>query len=164
MGQALLLDPKEREILGTLEVGKAVVKLQGRGTKPFLIEIPEFPLKKGTLTDEDVARRMGREVVVQPFDLPTTSMELASAPGRFPEETRNDLMARFLSDIGEFPDSGVANRYKRLGFSVRQGQKLKARLAEEGLIEETLETTEKGSKRVVRLTEKGETLPGSSRG
>jgi predicted transcriptional regulator len=73
-------------------------------------------------------------------------------------------MARFLSDIGEFPDSGVANRYKRLGFSVRQGQKLKARLAEEGLIEETLETTEKGSKRVVRLTEKGETLPGSSRG
>ena len=38
MGQAMLLDTKERDILGTLEVGYAAVKLQGRGARPFLIE------------------------------------------------------------------------------------------------------------------------------
>ena len=64
----------------------------------------------------------------------------------------------FLQDTRDYPDSGVANRYKRLGISVRQGQKLKARLARQELINDTLETTKTGSIRTVRLTEKGEQL------
>ncbi|MCA9445354.1 MAG: hypothetical protein KC964_31485, partial [Candidatus Omnitrophica bacterium] len=158
MGQAMLLDTKEREILGTLEVGKAVVKLQGRGTKPFLIEIPEFPLTKGVLTDEGVAKRMGR-VVLEPAFINATSPSIEATPTSTPAPTdpvQDDLSQKFLKDIADNPESGVANRYKRLGISVRQGQKLKARLVEEGLIEDKLETSEKGTKRVVRLTEQGD--------
>ncbi|MCA9443500.1 MAG: DUF87 domain-containing protein, partial [Candidatus Omnitrophica bacterium] len=153
MGQAMLLDPKEREILGTLEVGKAVVKLQGRGTKPFLIEIPEFPLTKGMLSDEDVAKRMGRETSPSLTVPPTPSpIPVPVSPPAPLEAALDNLALIFLKDIADHPDSGVANRYKRMGISVRQGQKLKARLVEEGLIEDRLETTEKGTKRVVRLT------------
>jgi hypothetical protein len=154
MGQAMLLDPKEREILGTLEVGKAVVKLQGRGTKPFLIEIPQFSLKKGLFSDEEVARRMGRlNPVVAQARTVEEAVQPATAPDSIQDEEGIDGLAMaFLHDVAEFPESGVANRYKRLGISVRQGQKLKARLVEEGLIEEALETTESGSLRVIRLT------------
>jgi len=58
-------------------------------------------------------------------------------------ETRN-LEHLFLQDVLEYPDSGIAERYKRLGISVRQGQKLKARLVEKGLIEEAEKKTKTG--------------------
>ena len=61
----------------------------------------------------------------------------------------------FLADAAAFPESGVAERYKRLGLSVRQGQKLKDSLVEQGMIEESIEVTFKGKTRVIRLTEKG---------
>ncbi len=46
MTQTLLLE-SGKDILGTLEVGQAVVKLQGRIPRPFLISIPEFRIEKG---------------------------------------------------------------------------------------------------------------------
>jgi len=68
----------------------------------------------------------------------------------------NGLYVRFLQDVKENPGSGVAERYKRLGISVRQGQKLKARLAQDGMIEEYEERVPTGRIRVIRLSEKGE--------
>ena len=41
-------------------------------------------------------------------------------------------MAAFLNDVVAHPECGIAERYKRLGISVRQGQKLKFRLLEAG--------------------------------
>ena len=60
----------------------------------------------------------------------------------------------FLADVREHPDSGIAARYKRLGISVRQGQKLKARLLDNHLIEDREIRTKTGRLRVIRLTEK----------
>ncbi len=57
MGQAMLLDSKDKDILGSLEVGQAVVKLQGRTARPFMIKIPEFNIAKGQITDCLVAAR-----------------------------------------------------------------------------------------------------------
>ena len=68
---------------------------------------------------------------------------------------REDTQHAFLADVEAFPDSGVAERYKRLGVSVRQGQKLKAELQAKGLIQERVQTTPKGRLKVVRLTEQG---------
>jgi hypothetical protein len=157
MGQAMLLDSGERDILGNLEVGQAAVKLQGRATRPFLIEIPEFPLRKGTVTDEQVANRMKGKVSrilldAEQFNVETieATSELLSTPS-----PSTDIGVLFLGDILEYPESGVAQRYKRLGISVRQGQKWKARLAERRDILETLETTSTGTRRVIRLTEQG---------
>ncbi|GAG68722.1 unnamed protein product, partial [marine sediment metagenome] len=50
MGQCMLLD-KEREILGSLDIGQAVVKLQGRIARPFQIDVPEFVIRKGKISD-----------------------------------------------------------------------------------------------------------------
>jgi hypothetical protein len=55
-------------------------------------------------------------------------------------------------------DSGVAARYSRLGVSVRQGQKVKLRLLEEGLIDEQIETTHAGRLAGIQLTDQGERL------
>ena len=44
MAQCMLLEGEEKDILGSLEVGQAVVKLQGRIQRPFLIQIPEFKI------------------------------------------------------------------------------------------------------------------------
>lgn len=55
----MLLSPEETEYLGRLPVGYAIVKLQDRYFFPFLIQIPEFKIKKGIVTDEflrDVTR------------------------------------------------------------------------------------------------------------
>ena len=154
VGQCLLLD-KERDILGTLDVGQAVVKLQGRTAKPFQISIPEFVIEKGKITDAEVKHRMRNLVpALEETDFripPDGAIEM-------PKETKflEDNEIAFLKDIQEHPDSGVAARYERLGLSVRQGQKLIENLFQQGLIEQQLEKTKTGRVRVIRLTEKGE--------
>jgi len=155
MGQCLLLD-KERDILGTLDVGQAVVKLQGRIPRPFQIAIPEFIIEKGKITDSLVKEHMQGIVPAFPkedFRLPPytniTNPE-NSAPG--PEcESMGKVEVEFLKDVEEYPDSGVAARYKRLGLSVRQGQKVKARLVEKDLIHEEDIRTPKGKVRSISL-------------
>jgi hypothetical protein len=70
----------------------------------------------------------------------------------------NGLEIAFLKDVVDYPDSGVAARYKRLGLSGRQGQKLKTSLLDQGLIEEQLGTTQAGRLMTIRLTEQGRQL------
>lgn len=157
MGQCMLLDDKERDLLGMLEVGQGVVKLQGRISKPFMVSIPEFRLQKGEVSDEMIRKRMAAVVRLSSrlrgaefaFSGPLTS-DLRLVKG-----TESDtLKIDFLRDIEDRPDSGIAERYKRLGISVRQGQKLKDRLAREGLIEEFEERISTGRIRRMRLTRK----------
>jgi hypothetical protein len=64
----------------------------------------------------------------------------------------------FLRDVLAYPESGVAARYKRLEISVRRGQKLKARLTQQFLVEEHEDRTSMGRIRTIRLTEKGRHL------
>jgi hypothetical protein len=162
MGQCLLLD-KERDILGMLEVGQAVVKLQGRIPRPFQIAIPEFIIEKGKITDnfvkghmQDIAPAFSEEDFRLPSHANIAESE-KSAPG--PEnETLKNFEISFLNDVQEHPDSGIAARYKRLGHSVRHGQKLKAKLLERGLIEEDEEITKTGRLKAINLTKKGEAL------
>ncbi len=157
MGQCLLLD-KEREILGTLDIGQAVVKLQGRIAGPFQITIPEFIIEKGKITDALIKRHMQYIAPAFPeenFRISTikSNIEVASQPET--EPLHNSMLA-FLRDIQQYPNSGIAERYKRLEISVRQGQKLKAKLLEHALIEERQETTKTGRLKVTQLTEKGD--------
>ena len=164
MGQCMLLEDKERDNLGMLEVGQAIVKMQGRIARPFMVRIPEFKLRKGTVTDEMVRKRM-TSVLGPAIQLRTEGLLAAleamnkgsvmQEPGL---DSGNGFDVRFLRDVKDYPESGVAVRYKRLGISVRQGQKLKARLAQDGKIEEHEERTPTGRIRVIRLTEQGKGL------
>ena len=172
MAQSMLLDSSEKDILGSLEVGEAVVKLQGRAPKPFLITIPEFFINKGTVTDNAVRLRMAHMLFAtqeKPATgethggssmIPTATTQdppprdTASPPSVTPSFPASNPAA-FLKDVVDHPESGVAARYKRLGISVRQGQKLKGQLLLDGQIEEHEERTHIGRVKTVRLTEEG---------
>ena len=158
MAQTLLLD-SSKDVLGTLEVGEAVVKLQGRISRPFQISIPEFKIQKGRMTDTDIREHMQQLVPDIMDDMTHTNMNSTGTetPGQLNEALPglNKSEIEFLMDVEQYPDSGVAARYERLGLSVRQGQKLIKKLFEKGLIEQQLETTKTGRMKVIRLTENG---------
>ena len=166
MAQCMLLAGPETDILGSLEVGQAVVKLQGRIPRPFLVQIPEFEIQKGKVSDEVIRERMSPlgEQDVAPFASDTVPQHFPTPPDErpgpphTPKSKEESLEIRFLRDIRDYPDSGIAARYKRLGISVRQGQKIKAYLAADGLIEEEEQRTPTGKLLRIRLTEKGKLL------
>jgi hypothetical protein len=66
-----------------------------------------------------------------------------------------ESLLNFLRDVSRYPDSGIAERYKRLGLSVRQGQRQKQALIDQRLIMEEVEVTHTAKRRVVRLTDQG---------
>lgn len=159
MGQSLLLD-SSKDVLGTLEVGQAVVKLQGRIQRPFLISIPEFRIQKGRVTDEQIREYMRKKISPLETADPTADDTSTNQDSNIDmaDSSLTELEKVFLQDVVDHPDSGVAARYKRLGLSGRQGQKLKLQVLEKGLVEEHLETTDTGRLAVIRLTEKGQLL------
>lgn len=170
MGQAMLLEDDDKNVLGGLPTGQAVARLQGRGRGPFTIHVPHFPVRKGSVSDADVMAHMSKLGLLplrqQAWPSPDVSSEAAVEPedaGPADEtapdpDAGEDLEPRemaLFADVVRYPESGVAERYLRLGLSVRQGQKLKRALVERGLLGEQLETTRRGQLRVIRLTEKG---------
>jgi len=150
MTQTLLLD-SGKDVLGTLEVGQAVVKLQGRIARPFLITVPEFNIQKGRITDDHIRAYMREEVPAAGEE--DTKGDDSESETSLSESRLTDLEMAFLQDVADHPGGGVAARYQRLGLSVRQGQKLKLQLLEKGLIEEHRETTRSGRLTVIRLSE-----------
>ncbi len=60
MQDCLLLDSEQTGYLGRLEVGWAVVKLQGRWFWPFLVKVPLVSIKKGTVTDARLKKAAAR--------------------------------------------------------------------------------------------------------
>jgi len=165
MSQCMLLDGKEADLLGELEVGQAIVKLQGRIPRAFMIELPEFEIKKGATTDEEVRERMWPilEDRLKSGETPEEwaelegeeELEIGGEPQAPETEAEPDLKKLFLEDVREYPESGIGERYHRLGISVRQGQRLKAELVGKGLIEEAEKKTRTGRLRVIRLTGEG---------
>jgi len=165
MTQTLLLD-SGKDILGTLDVGQAVVKLQGRIQRPFLISIPEFNIKKGRVTDEQIGQYM-REKICRFGAEDQVSNGVAKEKDRPMEDDADGSSSgpqiAFLRDIADHAESGVAARYKRLDLSGRQGQKLKTKLLAAGLVEEQLGTTPAGRLMTIRLTDKGEQVLSQAR-
>ncbi len=155
MAQCMLLD-RDRDILGSLEVGQAVVKLQGRIATPFQVNIPWFAIEKGKITDSFVKEHMKKIAPSEPeedFRLPADS-DGDSSMNKNVDLAKN-LELVFLRDVQDYPDSGIAIRYKRLGISVRQGQKIKAQALEKQLTEDWIESTNTGRITRIRLTKKG---------
>ncbi len=160
MTQTLLLE-SGKDILGTLEVGQAVVKLQGRIPRPFLISIPEFKIEKGRVTDDQIRRYMNDKIPQFGPPRPQPDEMAVSEDERLKEDNAaKSLRAEitFLKDVIDHPASGVAARYKRLALSARQGQRLKVMMLEKGLIKEHLERTTTGRQMIIAITETGQNM------
>ena len=56
-GDAIVLEPSQREHLAQLPVGWTIAKVPS-WPKPFLVKIPHMPVQKGSVSDEAVSARM----------------------------------------------------------------------------------------------------------
>ena len=146
---AMLLQDDQLMALGTMEIGKAIVKLQGRIKESFMIRVPEIKIPAAPVTDEIIRQAM--------MSLVRPAEQLVEADNSPPPNLTGSEMA-FLKDVALVPDSGVVARYTRLGLSGRQGDKAKRSLIEMGLAEEVEKLTAKGRTKVIRLTESGKQL------
>jgi len=161
ISESLLLDKEQVDFLGQLETGKAIVKLQGRFFKPFLVRFPLFPIKKGIVSDDEIRAetdgyqdesavvRAGNEIerLIRTVEGLVNKEEKQVV---LTEEERN-----FLIDIAKNPISGVVARYQRLGINRYQGNKVQSSLLEKGLISWRPVSTKKGRIKVLVLTDKG---------
>jgi len=166
IGEAMLLESKDRDFLGKLEVGFGIVKLQGRWFKPFLVKFPLVEVKKGSVTDEDLKRRMlGYSNKFQ--DVSSTESELGEIPA-IPDEDKmvedkykvdlqelSEEQLSFVMDVYNYPVSSLTDRFKRLGFTVRRGFKILSFLFSFSFLSSHYVSTGKGRIRFLELEEKG---------
>lgn len=155
---SLLLDSADRKILGRLDIGEAVAKIQGRWHKPFMINIPHIPIKKGSVTDKMICELM-RPYSTYSHSETVTTVEKREIP--VSGDLRNKEIGItleeqiLLKDIYSNKLSGVVERYKRLQWSRRKGNELKNSLLKKQLIDTEEISTKSGRVIVLKLTRNG---------
>ncbi|OVE80174.1 hypothetical protein BVY01_00680 [bacterium I07] len=168
MSKVLLLPYDQKDCCGKLPLGKAIVKLQGRWLNSFLINVPLYPIKKGSVSDQKLQELMDPYSAVSGPKLASNVLlgrYLASpSEGKYNNENdnlNNDKMKlsenekRLLKDIWEYPGSGVVERYKRLKMSRRKGNKTKMILFKKHLIKGIPIIIKKGKIMLLELTKTG---------
>lgn len=147
---AMLLNSEEREIIGRLPIGSAVIKLQGRWVEPFRISVPHVQVPKGKVNDTVLCEYMTKRDLVR-----KTLGSLSQSHIIVESLTLSKKDVRFLSDVIDHRFSGVVDRYRRLDISRRGGNKIKERLLELKLIKQVSIATRSGKISLLELTGQG---------
>ncbi len=152
MSNALLLDNHQKRYLGMLTLGRAIVKT-GRHPFPFLVTIPAFNLRKGSISDSGVKQHMrpylkhlGREMPPMP--------KTADVQGVQKPDSLSPIAKILLSDICMNPFAGIVKRYKTLGLGTAEGTAAQQELMDRHLIRAV---TVEGTK-ILDLTDTGKEL------
>lgn len=170
----------DKELFSQLPMGRAIIKLQSRYTRPFQIQIPKVDLDKGAVTDTDLLQMYPGDYADSTQESDTTasaSQSEAIPPEHKPEKTTGleslDEMERALfQDILDHPLDGVVRRYHRMGVSRRRGNHAKANLVAKGMVH-TVDVPTKTGKVVLleveptlkeQLRKKGVAFPGYREG
>ncbi|MDY6990194.1 MAG: DUF87 domain-containing protein [Thermodesulfobacteriota bacterium] len=132
ISNAMLLERTEQRYLSMLTLGQCICR-SDRFTKPVLLSIANFPLKKGLVTDEDLKSHMYAYLQNS-----RPQMALAGKPGNVcgiqNRETLSPLGRIMLEHIGQKPILGLVKRFKELGLKVSHGYKVIEELISLGLI------------------------------
>ena len=168
IADACLLDLDQREHLGRLPVGSAIVKLQDRWASPFLVRFPLMEISKGTVSDgvlvlltlPDRLSSLDRARLCPIAAIPLPSPEAvaipaSSAPPKVAKAALSDEARRLLADVAAEPSSGVTQRYSRLGLSRREGTALKETLVRDELVREVFVSLPGGRVTLLEPTEQG---------
>jgi len=155
---ALLLSNEQKDFLGQLPVGTAIVKLHQRHFLPFLVRIPFVRIKKGTVSDDDLKMRFQPKLTVsteqddrnqENSTIPQPVEELSEnrsnigivskekrAPVVFNGEALSKDERAFIEDVLLRPvECGVHARYRRMRLSTRKGQLVKDAVVRRRLLE-----------------------------
>ncbi|MGD0784328.1 MAG: DUF87 domain-containing protein [Sedimentisphaerales bacterium] len=173
MQDCLLLDSEQTDYLGRLEVGWAVVKLQGRWFWPFLIKLPLIEVNKGNVNDLMIGQRA--RLYTQPADSEAISGGRAdfvagvsqdtiknTIPEKDKEEDKNGCAIKlttqdrkFMLDVYQYPVSFVTERYLRLGLSARKGNKIQQALLNNNVLTSANISIDRKIIKILGLTEQG---------
>ncbi|MBN2266860.1 MAG: ATP-binding protein, partial [Candidatus Babeliaceae bacterium] len=147
---AMLLSDEEKEILGILPVGQAVVKLQGRFLQPFQISIPHIKIPKGSVDDASLAQFMLEKNILKPCQ-PANHV---NSPDASPESL-SEWEKQLLQSVLDNPLAGTVERYKNLGVSRRKGNTIRESCIHKKLISLVEIRTRSGKLVLVELTRLG---------
>lgn len=141
MDDCMLLNNKE--YFNRLPIGYGIVKLQGRFYDPFLIKTPLIPIKKGIVTDRIIQEIMKRD---SGYSRPEPAPHIK--PGLIPDIPGTDKLEEkqltLLLDIATKPFTPVNERYKKLGWSSRTGNRISKDLTDKEYIKKSEIATPKG--------------------
>lgn len=149
-----------------LPVGEAVVKLQERYRRPFLIRMPHIEVDKGRVNDAWVrelnsgTRNIGPSFARSAGSGP--SVPGSAGPGRVRAsvEALDEQALRLLADVCSHPDDGVRDRYRRLGLSGDRGHRLKLSLLVGGWVEQQMVGIGNTRKAILRPSQAAMSLVG----
>jgi len=121
LSNAMLLEFYQKKFLSMLTVGQCICR-SDRLTQPVLLSIPDFPIKKGLVTDEDLKSHMsGYLENLSPESLPLT--QTSNVCDIQKPETLSPLGRIMLENIVLKPFLGLVKRFKELGLKVSDGYK-----------------------------------------
>lgn len=147
--EALFIRPEEENYLDRLKLGQGIVKVKGR-INPCLVKFPLVPIIKGVIDDDHIrglSTLSGPEKAFKPLIRD------------FPQEGNKDKdCLALLEDIYKEPFLTLAERYRKLKLSMRKGNLLKQRLADDNLIIPRRITTRKTQILLGDITLKGKAL------
>ena len=115
MSAAMLLQDDQPLALGSMEIGKAIVKLQGRIKEPFMIRVPEMKIPPAPVDDETLRQAM------RPLIRQNDNVHEEKSPVLL---TGAEL--GLLKDIAVAPKSGIVARYTRLQLERKAGRQSQA--------------------------------------
>ena len=154
VANAMLLDKDQRRYLSMLTPGQCICRTD-RLSQPLLLSIPNFPLKKGSVGDEDLKRHMEKYLKELETENPAWPQR-SNVQGIQKTETLSPLGRIVLEHIAQKPLLGVVKRLKELGLRVSDGYKVIEELETHHLISPV---TIDGN-RLYKLTQKGDDLLG----
>jgi Holliday junction resolvase-like predicted endonuclease len=157
---AMLIEEEQKEYLGMLEIGWGIVRMQNRLSKPFLAKFPLFEIKKGMITDADVRAKMagfsGDSPNILPEEKKIEDIRRIREKDKIRKNEITEEEKKLLIDVMEYPISGIAERYKRLSFSVYKGNRIRDTLISKELLNSYSLSTFEGRVNYLDLTEMGE--------
>ena len=143
------LEESERKWLSELPVGYGIVRLQGRWHRPFLVRFPHLPIQKGAVTDQRLQGLTDGRGALSGSERARMGRSGRLTGSRVPDHPLDEDSLAFLQDAVENPSDGVDARYKRLGFSIDKGNRIKSCLIAAGILE--AESIRVGNTRKVML-------------
>jgi hypothetical protein len=132
IANAMLLDKDQQRYLAMLTLGQCICR-SDRFPQPVLLAIPDFPLKKGLVRDEDLRGHMEAYLAdLRPENPPKP--EARRICGIQTRETLSPLGRIMLENIALEPLLGLVKRFKKLGLKLSHGYKVIEELLSSRLI------------------------------
>jgi hypothetical protein len=160
-------DERQIEQLRYLKIPYAVISKAG--FPPFLVRIPRSPIRKHISTSEltEIVKLKLSNSSITPSQGPQRQKINLSQPFEVKQEPKPRTLKDYLHEVKNFLEQvknnlqlNISNLYKSLKLSGRKGDKIKAQLIENGVLqEEILRTGErKRPSKTLKLTAKGERI------